>query len=719
MVPSPDTTLADNQPAQLAYRTDDLRAALEWLDQRLEAAVAVGAQIYGANAAADPYRGLAIADDEPARLLAREPGFSLLYAEHPAWPDLGAGGRLARLIALFDLSPFETALLTIALAPEIDLRYERLYAYLQDDVTKRWPSVDLALNLLCPDLEAKLAARSAFAANATLIRRRLLRIFADPALPNPPLPGQYLRVDAGLAHYLLGADGLDPALLPYARLSASHPDLDELLLPADLRRRLLLLAGGYGASSTGPLIYFQGPYGVGKRTAAGALCRACGMGLLQVDGERLLAAEGADFEHMVRLALREAALQHAALYWAGFDTLLAVERHAERDLLLRALSEQRGPSFLAGETLWEPRDTLADLPFVRVELAPPGYTERAALWARALAGGAAGAAHAVADDTPEALAAKFLLSGGQIRDAAATARSLALRRNPERPELTADDLAMACRLHSNRRLTELAQKISPHYGWDDIVLPEDCMRQLREICNCVSYRPLVYGAWGFERRLALGKGLNVLFAGPSGTGKTMAAEIIANDLGLELYKIDLATVVSKYIGETEKNLARIFAEAESSNAILFFDEADALFGKRSEVRDAHDRYANVEIAYLLQRMEEYAGITILATNLRKNMDEAFVRRLQFIVEFPFPSPPYRRQIWERIWPAGIPRSADVDLEFLAKRCEIAGGNIRNIALAAAFLAAADGQVVTMPHLIHATRREYQKMGRVVGEGEFG
>ena len=202
--------------------------------------------------------------------------------------------------------------------------------------------------------------------------------------------------------------------------------------------------------------------------------------------------------------------------------------------------------------------------------------------------------------------------------------------------MTAADLQAACRLQSNRKLAELARKITPHYTWGDIVLPADRLQQLREICNQVKYRARVYDEWGFDRKLSLGKGLNVLFAGPSGTGKTMAAEIMAGELGLDLYKIDLSTVVSKYIGETEKNLARIFDEAETRNAILFFDEADALFGKRSEVHDSHDRYANIEISYLLQRMEEYDGVAILATNLHKNMDEAFVRRMHFTVEFPFP-----------------------------------------------------------------------------------
>ncbi|MEQ8959533.1 MAG: ATP-binding protein, partial [Coleofasciculus sp. C2-GNP5-27] len=276
----------------------------------------------------------------------------------------------------------------------------------------------------------------------------------------------------------------------------------------------------------------------------------------------------------------------------------------------------------------------------------------------------------------------------------------------------------ACRLQSNRKLSKLAQKVTPHYQWNDIILPTDQLQILREICNTLKYRALIYEDWGFDRKLAMGKGLNVFFAGLPGTGKTMAADIIAGELGLDLYKIDLSSVVSKYIGETEKNLSRIFDEAQTSNAILFFDEADSLFGKRSEVRDSHDRYANIEISYLLQRMEAYQGMVILATNLQGNLDDAFIRRMHFSLEFPFPNQKERRRIWEKIWPQDTPRSQDLNLDLMAERFEIAGGNIRNIALAAAFLAADDGSAIAMNHLLWATRREYQKMGRVIANGAF-
>jgi SpoVK/Ycf46/Vps4 family AAA+-type ATPase len=239
------------------------------------------------------------------------------------------------------------------------------------------------------------------------------------------------------------------------------------------------------------------------------------------------------------------------------------------------------------------------------------------------------------------------------------------------------------------------------------------------MCAHIRFGPKVFEEWGFERKLARGKGLNVLFAGPPGTGKTMAAEVLATDLGLELYKIDLASVVSKYIGETEKNLERIFHEGQSSNAILFFDEADSLFGKRSEVKDSHDRYANLEISYLLQRMEEYDGIVILATNLRKNMDDAFVRRMHGAIEFPMPEELDRLEIWRRTFPPEAPVAGDLDLEFLARKFKLSGGNIKNIVLEAAFFAAEAGSSISMGHLVRATRREHQKMGKLFHESDFG
>jgi SpoVK/Ycf46/Vps4 family AAA+-type ATPase len=312
----------------------------------------------------------------------------------------------------------------------------------------------------------------------------------------------------------------------------------------------------------------------------------------------------------------------------------------------------------------------------------------------------------------DALAGRFRLTPAQIAEAA----TAAIHDFPPSSPLQA--LFTAARAQSGRDLAHLARKITPHYTWADIVLPDDTLAQLREMCQRVTQRQRVLGEWGFDQKLSLGKGVSALFAGPSGTGKTMAAEIIGNELGLDLYKIDLSGVVSKYIGETEKNLDRIFRAAEHANAILFFDEADALFGKRSEVRDSHDRYANIEISYLLQKMEEYDGLAILATNLRQNLDDSFIRRLAFTVHFPFPDETSRARIWRGIWPQQTPLAEQLELDSLARQFKLSGGNIKNVALAAAFLAAAEGGQVTMAHLSQAVRREYQKLGKALSTAEL-
>jgi SpoVK/Ycf46/Vps4 family AAA+-type ATPase len=630
--------------------------------------------------------------------------------------------RLAELAAMFDLTAFDLDAILVCLAPELDRGYERLYAYLHDDVTRRRPTVDLILSLLCPDLEAKIAARIRFSPAGPLLQHHLVQLHEEPDQGFSWL-GRTVRLDPRVASFLLDGNAVDDRLQPCAKLVTPAASMDELVFPEAFRRQLRQLTDSAArtAEQDGAarrlLVYLQGSDGVGKRAAAEACCRELHRELLIVDAKRLAASAIEEFATLARLADREARLQGAVIYWRDIDELLADEDDPRRAALLSVLEAHPRAAFASGSAEWAPGGALGELTFVRLAFPTPAYSERVLLWRAALSGNEAYASGS--EPVVAGLASKFRLNGGRIRDAAATARGLAYARDPAAPQVTPTDLYAACRLHSNRNLAELAVKINPHYAWDDIVLPDDQMAQLREIYDQVQHRALVYDAWGFDSKLAMGKGLSILFAGPPGTGKTMAADVLARALGLDLYKIDLSTVVSKYIGETEKNLARIFAEAATSNAILFFDEADALFGKRTQVRDAHDRYANIEISYLLQKMEEYEGVVVLATNLRKNMDEAFVRRLHVVVEFPMPSEADRRRIWEQIWPPATPLETGLDLEFLARRIAVAGGSIRNIALAGAFLAAADGGVITMAHLLLATRREYQKMGKVLTAGELG
>jgi SpoVK/Ycf46/Vps4 family AAA+-type ATPase len=341
----------------------------------------------------------------------------------------------------------------------------------------------------------------------------------------------------------------------------------------------------------------------------------------------------------------------------------------------------------------------------------PDAAARRAVWRRELAE----AGLSVAEPVISHLAGQYRLGPARIAEAV-TEVALVV------PDSVPDALAAAARRQSGHDLERLTRRVAPTFGWDDLVLPAATRRLLRELTDRVLHRQRVLVEWQFERVLALGRGTCALFAGPSGTGKSMAAGVIAAELGLDLYEINLATVVSKYIGETEQNLERIFTAAERTDAVLFFDEADALFGKRSDVTDAHDRYANLEIAYLLRRMEQYEGVAILATNLRENLDDAFLRRLHFVVDFPMPADDDRERMWRRFIPAGAPVADGIDYGFLAGRFGLSGGNIKNIVVSAAFLASANGGRIGMPHLIRATWGEHRKIGRVLSAtdaGEYG
>jgi hypothetical protein len=448
---------------------------------------------------------------------------------------------------------------------------------------------------------------------------------------------------------------------------------------------------------------FSGPDTAAQLLAAHALAAQQERSLFIGHIDQLV-AQGMPADQALHLILRDALLNNAIAFLPGWETLLQ-ERETPSHLLSTLMAH---PDLLVvgSRTAWQPQGQDRPRVILPVEFDLPDYAQRQQLWRHFLT--THGVASAALD--PVEVAGQFSLTTGQIRDAVASARNRAIRRGNA---LEQADLFAGARLHSGAKLSDMARKITPRYDWDDIILPLDQIEILRELVSTVRQRSKVLEEWGLGKKLASSSAVTVLFAGPPGTGKTMSAEVIAKDLRLDLYKIDLSSLVSKYIGETEKNLERIFTEAQSSNAILFFDEADAIFGKRSGVKDAHDRYANLEISYLLQRMETYDGVTILATNLRSNLDEAFLRRLQFAVDIPFPDEKNRLRIWETLFPTSVPRADDIDLAEMARRFRLAGGNIRNILVSAAYLAAADGGTITMQHLLHGTRREFQKMGRLV------
>jgi AAA+ superfamily predicted ATPase len=617
--------------------------------------------------------------------------------------------RLPSLQELFSLDSFETDALLTCLLPELDLRYEKIYAYLQNDVTRKRPTVDLVLTLLCPGMAGRFAARGHFSPAAPLVENRLLSLSSGGPETPAPLLSQSLALDERIIGYLLGSDEPDPRIRSYSRVVTPGTGLGDLVMDAGERTAFREVLRHHTATGRPVFFALHGPYGTGRMALAEAACSEIGIPLLAVDARGL---KQGDLRENLRLVLREALLQGSSVYLEGCDALL--ERDSGIDGRTLALELDRFPGwiFVAGEKPWEPAAWIRDHAFIGRGFTLPDFPERRDSWAGQLRD------LPVTGVDPALLAGAFQFSPGQIRDAIASARHLATARDPRSPAITMDDLVHGCKAQCSRDIAGFARPVRETFSWDDLILPPDTKEQLREASRYILHKGQVYTGWGFGRKFSLGRGLSILFTGPSGTGKTMAAGILAREAGLDLYRIDLSLVVSKYIGETEKNLSAIFRDAESSGAILFFDEADALFGKRSEVKDAHDRYANIEINYLLQRMEEYSGIVILASNFRKNIDEAFLRRMQVSVEFPLPDESHREQIWRGIFPWEAPLDPGIDYRFLAK-FRISGGNIKNIALHAAFLAAGNPGSITMAHLVRATKREFQKMGKLCTPEEFG
>lgn len=622
---------------------------------------------------------------------------------------------------LFHLSPFETDCILFCLAPELDQRYEMLYAYLQNDVTRKRPTAGLIMNLLCLSLEEKINARQFFSERSPLFGQHLLSFSDESREGDNHLLSRALKLDDRIVDFLLGIGGIDRRIRRFTRIVGPCERTDEIIIPETVKLRmknLLCRINGSGDARDNSgyhrfVCHLKGPPGNGQLQTADAICHEAGLILMEVDTGRLLVGE-IPLQLSLELIFREALLQSSAVYFKGFDRLL---EESEKDktkehVLVDAIVNFHGPVFLEGERSWRPGCSV--LPFYSLDFPVPSFQFRKRLWESYLK-----ACPVESGLDINALAGKFRFTVDQIRDALLTAMDISLAGHSNNTPVTTEDLYEGCRTVSNQKLGALSRKIEPRYTWQDLVLPAEKIAQMKDMCSYVKYRHLVYDEWGFDRKLSLGKGLNALFHGPSGTGKTMAAEIIAGELGLDLYKIDLSLVLSKFIGETEKNLSRIFKEAETSNAIIFFDEADTLFGKRTEVKDAHDRYANIEVGYLLQRMEEYEGIVILATNLMKNMDEAFVRRMHFQIEFPFPDEEHRLRIWKTVFPEEAPKDDDIDYQFLAKKFKITGGNIKNIALSAAFLAAENNDIIRMKHIVTSARREFQKMGKLCTQSDFG
>jgi AAA+ superfamily predicted ATPase len=678
--------------------------ALSVLDGVLSGAV-VQADAWRGTTTADAFRGLHLGPDDVARDLSCDPCVpAYRIALGPLYAALEADSPLARLAAAYRLTPFERACLLLVLAPDIDPRYERIYAYLQDDVTRKRPTAALALDVFCADRSERLRCGWMLGPDGTLLGERLIAVGATGCgrLTAP------LTIEPQILRYVLDGSGIDARLASWCRRDGVGRTTQPPALSGEESDALERLALRAEASGEPFVVYLTGSHGTGKWEIAHATAARLGRPLLTADLRGALAT--GDFADAVRLALRAAALDGAVLFLHGYDALTdSSERQALR-ALARALARAPSLVFVGSIRAW--RDVGEAVSILSLTLDRDDGDARLAAWSRA----AERHDLRLPADALSTLVDRFQLNPAQIDAAVATAcRDRDWQAHGR--AVSVPDLARAARAQCGHALAALARRIAPERRWADLVLPDESLGMLREICDRVVHRARVLDAWGWDRQLSLGKGVTALFAGPSGTGKTLAAEVIASELGLDLFQIDLANVVSKYIGETEKNLDRVFEAARHANAVLLFDEAEALFGKRSEVRDAHDRYANLEVAYLLQKMEAFEGLAILSTNMRQNIDEAFTRRLAFTVHFPFPEEADRRRIWDIIWPAATPRADDVDAARLARELMLSGGGIKNAALAAAFYAAADGGVVTRAHVMRAARREFQKMGKVGAPGE--
>lgn len=591
--------------------------------------------------------------------------------------DPGPDDTAIRSVAtIFELSAFESDVLLLCAGVELDSAIADLCATQHGDPLRRFATFGLALAVL------DRAHWSALAPASPLRRWQLVEL-ADPS----SVTASALRIDERILHHLAGVDYLD------VRLEGLVDSAPVVALAPSQMATAVRVARQVESADAPARVALCGADPASRRAVAAAAAHRLGLGILVLRA----AALPAEPEALARLCAREAALTGAVLVVESDDgdgdpqRVAAIERFVDR---LDAVVLTSGREPLAG----------LDRAGPRIDVDRPTHDEQRDLWIRAL-----GPAAAALDGGVDVLVSHFDLEVGTIARVATAGVGSGC-----------DDVRAAiwheCRVQARPRLDDLAARIDPAAEWDDLVLPEAQRAILRQIAAQVRTRTTVHHEWGFAARSSRGLGTAALFSGSAGTGKTMAAEVLAGVLALDLYRVDLSAVVSKYIGETEKNLRRVFDSAEGSGAILLFDEADALFGKRSEVRDSHDRYANIEVSYLLQRMEAYRGLAILTTNLEGALDQALMRRLRFVVRFPFPDAAQRREIWMRTFPAATPLGA-VDVDVLA-RLDVAGGNIRNIGINAAFLAADDGARVEMDHVLAAARSEFSKLERPLSDLEL-
>jgi hypothetical protein len=598
---------------------------------------------------------------------------------------------LVTLSRLLGLSEYEQHVLLLCAAMEFDTRIAGLCAHLQGEPRRPYPTFALAMALFDNP------AWDAMSPDGPLRYWRLLEI-NQPGVQ--PLTTSALRADERIVNFIKGLNVLDERLT----LLVAPMQVKAFLLPPSQREvveQILHHVQQWAAAGRPLVIQLTGSGSSSKQIVAREVAHQLRLSLYRLTSDHLPVSMG-DLETVARLWHRETLLLPLRLYIEVDEG----ERHVSPETLAaRIAALKRLVSRSSDLVFVETGDPLPELGEIATtfEVEKPTAVEQRALWEAELGIGGA--------ETAALLAGQFHLEASTIQQLAQAARD-----EGDGTQGVPQRMWATCCLHTRPNLDMLAKRIEVKATWEDIVLPADSIRLLRQITDQVRARTRVYDEWGYRDTMNRGFGISVLFAGESGTGKTMAAEVLANELGLDLFCVDLSAVVSKYIGETEKNLRRCFDACEESGAILCLNEADAIFGKRSEVKDSHDRYANIEINYLLQRMEAYRGLAILTTNMKSALDTAFLRRLRFILSFPFPGVAERKQMWHKAFPPGVPVER-LDGDRLA-RFTLTGGNLHNVAVNAAFLAAHAGTPVTMPLVLNAIRNEFRKLERPINEAEF-
>ena len=608
------------------------------------------------------------------------------------------GAALSRLARTFALAPMDLAIIAVLLAPELDHELERAYTFALDDFTRKRPDLGFVARLIAPREPSLARLVHALLEDAAPLRRHGLVSLA--AATDAPMTTRQIRIADRIVAYVRSIDTIDELVRSCVRIGGPPPARDEVVIAPELEARIARAIERERA----PRILLAGPQGTGRGMIVHALYGEIGRGVVRVDLETLI-AEGRIAERLAA-ALREATLRDAVAILDGGTT---IDREPPRGLGQAIADATAGLAVpivftFAGHPNW----LVQAVPgLVEIDVPGPTFRERIVLWKRAFPPALA------SDEDLETMASRYAFTGGTIAQAARRAETSARLRDPAQPRVTLDELGDAARLMFAHRLGGMAQRIPTGFTWNDLVLPEETLESVREVVRFARHRAFLLEEWGFAAKLPYGRGVSAILAGPPGTGKTMVAQLLAHELGYDLFRIDLSQVVNKYIGETEKNLAKIFDEAEASHAVLFFDEADSLFAKRTDVKSSNDRYANLEVNYLLQRMETYDGVTLLATNLAQGLDEAFKRRVRFSIQFEVPHEPERSRLWRSMFPPQVPLSDDIDWDLLGRQFEMAGGYIKKAAVRAALIAVAANRAVSTQDLLDAARAEYREMGRVI------